>query len=197
MSDTRVKILRESLALFNRLGVDKVSTNHIAKSLEMSPGNFYYHFANKEEIIRELFDQMTKKIDALWAFEVPAPPKPFFQASMQVFWEFRFFHREMYALRRNDRVLSKRWHAHLDRSLITLKNILESWSERKIIREATSEAPSKLNDTNDLCSLIIITAGAYLQFYESTERRASSRTIDQGVNALMKVLQPYLLPSSK
>ena len=58
-------ILAASLKLFNEKGSSNVTTNHIAKAMGISPGNLYYHFKNKEHIIRELLSQLIEKFDSL------------------------------------------------------------------------------------------------------------------------------------
>ncbi|MGR5456657.1 TetR/AcrR family transcriptional regulator, partial [Vibrio alfacsensis] len=52
---TRDKIVYAALDLFNLDGERNVTTNHIAAHIEISPGNLYYHFRNKQEIVREIF----------------------------------------------------------------------------------------------------------------------------------------------
>ncbi len=55
---TRDKILVKAIVLFNEKGTAAITTNHIASAMGISPGNLYYHFRNREEIILNIFSIM-------------------------------------------------------------------------------------------------------------------------------------------
>ncbi len=97
---TRDRILAAALELFNQQGERKVTTNHIAAHLEMSPGNLYYHFKNKQEIIYELFLNYEETVDGY--LDVPTGRKltvedklNYLQKVFQGLWEYRFIHRDL------------------------------------------------------------------------------------------------------
>src|SRR5579859_6065017 len=104
---TSARILDAALALFNAEGTAAVSTNRIAATAGLSPGNLYYHFADKQEIIRALHERYAAANEGLWE---PGPGAPVSLASlraglaraMELAWEYRFFERELLALLRAD-----------------------------------------------------------------------------------------------
>jgi AcrR family transcriptional regulator len=53
--------------LFNESGTGAVSTNHIAAAMCISPGNLYYHFGNKDEIVTVALERLAAALHAAWS----------------------------------------------------------------------------------------------------------------------------------
>ena len=111
---TRDRILDTALRLFNESGTAAVTTNHIADALGISPGNLYYHFRNKDEIIRALFEQLFELWDKLFALPPDQVPtldvlQRLVRANFTVMGDYRFIYRELIALLRRDDALRARW----------------------------------------------------------------------------------------
>jgi AcrR family transcriptional regulator len=105
------KIVKAAIQLFNKNGVHSVSTNHIAEELKMSPGNLYYHFHNKEEIIREIYQEMIHFMDDVWVRPSVAEPLETvigkLDKTMKLQYRYRFFYQEIGVLLDKDPLLKK------------------------------------------------------------------------------------------
>ena len=93
---TKQKILETTLGLFNQDGATEVSTNHIATALGMSPGNLYYHYRNKEEIIRALFSEFDNAANILYSLPSDKLPtiddlERMIEGTFELQWRYRFF----------------------------------------------------------------------------------------------------------
>lgn len=60
---TKDKIIETSLRLFNEQGVENVTVRDIAKEMGISHGNLCYHFANIDEIVFKLYENLVAELD--------------------------------------------------------------------------------------------------------------------------------------
>ncbi len=80
--DTRTRILVASLLLFNEQGEPNTSTNDIANEVDISPGNLYYHFRKKSDLINALLEEF--QADARRVLQ----PPDIDSLSVEDFWVF-------------------------------------------------------------------------------------------------------------
>jgi AcrR family transcriptional regulator len=107
----RIRIIEASLELFNSRGAGSVTTNHIAAHLSISPGNLYYHFRNKEEIIRAMYPQVSEAVRGVIVLPegrdvTAADVGRYHRAGIETLWEFRFLFRDMAELLARDPILA-------------------------------------------------------------------------------------------
>lgn len=65
---TKEKIVAKALEMFNTLGVENVTTRHIARELGISQGNLHYHYPNKDKILEALFNNLKSAFKAAERF---------------------------------------------------------------------------------------------------------------------------------
>ena len=70
---TPERILETALRLFNEFGEPNVTTTVIADEMNISPGNLYYHYRNKDEIVNALFTRYEREIDGLLTLREGCP----------------------------------------------------------------------------------------------------------------------------
>jgi AcrR family transcriptional regulator len=136
---TRERIVQSSLELFNQQGERSVSTNHIAAFMEISPGNLYYHFPNKQAIIAELFIEYETLVNAFMR-----PPKGrlpsvedkrhYLLAILDGMWRYRFLHRDLEHLLAADPDLALRYRRFSQHCLIQAMAIFDGFVQAGILR---------------------------------------------------------------
>ncbi|MBT2501311.1 TetR/AcrR family transcriptional regulator [Curtobacterium sp. ISL-83] len=67
-NETRAEILRTALEQFTERGYEGTSIRDLAEALGITKSSLYYHFANKEAIVRALLDGRRNEIDELIAW---------------------------------------------------------------------------------------------------------------------------------
>jgi len=68
--NTKDKIIATAIDLFNIHGTKAISTNHIAKEMGISPGNLYYHFRSKNDIIRSISDNFSNELGSVFKIQL-------------------------------------------------------------------------------------------------------------------------------
>jgi len=191
---TKERILLTSIDLFNRSGVVAVTTNHIAKAMEISPGNLYFHYDNKEEIIIELFKRMCKETYQLWRFRKGSGKNPlqFIDENFELYWKYRFFHREMYSLRRKDSALAKMWRVHLQKMMKLMDVLYRRW-----VREGKMIEIKGATEMEYVSESLLAMSTTFLQFFESAEKAPGKRSIERGKRHVTRLLLPYTTGESK
>lgn len=189
---TRQRILDAALKLFNDQGVDAVSTNHIAESADLSPGNLYYHFRDKRAIIRALFEALYATNDQAFALSVGeqltfANVTAWVTRNFEIVWEYRFAHRELLALLRADPALQARHSEIRQRGYEGFDLLLAALADAGVLVKLTD--PTTARNLADLCWLI---SEFWISSVELGGLSVDAEQMQRGAALMLHVLRPYL-----
>lgn len=190
---TRERILETALDLFNERGTSAVTTNHIAETMGISPGNLYYHFRNKEDIIRALFEQMDeygrdehRRIAGAQGAGAAGSMTEAFVAIQRFNWRYRFFKRELTSLVKGDPVLGKRFIAVHRAMLSTVRDSIDRYIELGTLRSLTGRKRRLLAESIWMVILF------WLNYLEVGGEEVNERTLKRGTDLVRSILEPYL-----
>lgn len=196
MTTNRERILDTALVLFNERGERNVTTNHIAAELGISPGNLYYHFRNKADIVFELFKRYEQRVTDFLA--VP-PDRPltwqdkmgYFESILQNMWEARFFHRDPGHLLDQDDTLRDHYGDFVRRTMDQAWWIYQGLREAGLIAASDEEIQALLVNTWVLASSW---TGFVHSLLPSGERqpRLDKALLEQGIYQIICLEAPYL-----
>ncbi|HEY8010237.1 MAG TPA: TetR/AcrR family transcriptional regulator [Rudaea sp.] len=141
---TRERILEASLAMFNAQGEPNVTTNHIADELEISPGNLYYHFRNKENIVEHIFARYEARMDQ--ALLVPDHRLPNLEdvwlqlhLVFECMWDYRFLYRDLIDILSRNRKLKMHFARILTRAATSASDVLKGLAQGGVLRATQDE----------------------------------------------------------
>ncbi|KAA3646734.1 MAG: TetR/AcrR family transcriptional regulator [Chloroflexi bacterium] len=190
---TKELILQGAISLFNRQGTAKVSTNHIAEKAGISPGNLYYHYEDKQHIIREIYEQMIKSWESPYeraenrSMSIETL-KRFIEENFELLWEYRFFYREMVVLLNADPALFKRHKELITQRFERQQDLLQQLEKDGIIHFPEPDVlPS------DVLTVAWIVSNNYLVFLETMGQAVEYRDFEIGTELIFKVLRPYMV----
>ena len=127
---TAERILAATLELFNRFGEPNVSTTTISAELRISPGNLYYHFPSKDELVNTLFDHFEGRMHQLLAAgdEVQDVEDAWFflHTLFELIWQYRFLYRDLNHLLSRNRRLETQFPPILLRQRGALRGLLDT-----------------------------------------------------------------------
>jgi len=186
---TRDKILHKSLELFNELGEPNVTTLLISDELEISPGNLYYHFKSKTDILTEIFGWYEHEINLL--LESPNSATDiedqwfFLHLIFENIAKYRFIYKDVVnVLERYDEVKARFQKIILKKREASLK-ILTSLQQQGSLRANDSELAA-------LGEQIVLTATFWLNYKLITHGELTEDMLAQGVYQVISLVAPFL-----
>lgn len=194
---TRDRIIESGLALFNQFGEPNVTTNHIAAELGISPGNLYYHFRNKEEIIHRIFDQYALKLSTGFQPDNGVISDQqrllnYLDTVFQLMWQYRFFYANLPDILRRDELLQQKYLAaqwQLKQDLIALFSHFRALGWLALDDEGIAT----------LCQSLKLVACCWI-FYQSAQAPNAQITpyiLHQGVLQLLNMVKPQATPAGQ
>ena len=191
--NTQDRILKAALQLFNEQGTGAVSTNHIAAAIGISPGNLYYHFRNKEDIIRALFERLFSQWNE--TYQLPSNRVPaltdferLIASNYQLIWDYRFAYREMAALLKNDLYLQTKYQDLRKRGYAGFSELIEAFASSGVLTLPASR--EELLALTQLCWLV---SEQWPVDLELRGREFDAAGIEEGIDMMRYIFRPYLI----
>jgi AcrR family transcriptional regulator len=194
---TRERILETSLALFNRLGEPHVTTADIADEMNISPGNLYYHFRNKDDIIGELYAAYEATVvPVLTVPEEPPPGVEDLWFLLHVLFErmrdYRFLYRDLDEITSRNRKLALRF-ADLTRG--GERTVIELC--RSLVRTGQMQASEReigaLAANATLISTYWMSWQRIVGMQRSTGAEAGAVSLDHAAYHVLALVAPFLV----
>ena len=197
---TRERIVEKSLALFNQFGAPNVTTTVISDELEISPGNLYYHFGNKDEIVNTILAAFEKEIEETLSAPTSDDARVlnvediwlFLHLLFEIIWKYRFFYRDLSNLVSENRTIEMRFKQILAHKVATARALCDG-----LVRAGEMTATPR--EIESLAENMVLVATYWLAFAFARDPRAvqDGAALSRGVYHVMALVAPFLTQDSR
>ena len=198
---TAERIAETTLALFNRFGEPNVSTTQISAELNISPGNLYYHYPSKDELVNALFDRYENALSEL----LPASGDVrdvedawfFLHTLLELIWQYRFLYRDLNHLLSRNRRLETHFPAILRRKKQALGMLVDH------LTAGSGVAPADERARDALAANLVVLLTWWLSYEyvlnprQALEPQNSEGALLRGAWHGLGLLVPYLDPEPR
>ncbi len=178
--------------MFNVRGEPNVTTNHIADELSISPGNLYYHFRNKDDIVEHLFARYEASIDdALLLPDGRAPNLEDIWLQLHLvfesLWQYRFLYRDLVDILARNRKLKLRFGRIMTRASGSATELLRGLVAAGVMRASTDEIRALAENI-----LLITTFWMNFNAVRGGKPDADESDLNRGIHQVMMLIAPFL-----
>ncbi|HEX5697655.1 MAG TPA: TetR/AcrR family transcriptional regulator [Rhodoferax sp.] len=197
---TAERILEVTLTLFNRFGEPNVSTTLISAELNISPGNLYYHYPAKDELINALFDRFERPLNELLAAgdDVRNVEDAWFfmHTLFELIWQYRFLYRDLNDLLSKNRRLEMHFQTILKNKTRSLKALLEGMR-----RGGALQIDSREIEATATSMVVVLTYWLSFEYVRdprnALEEQNAQSALLNGAQHVLNLLAPYLEPDQR
>jgi AcrR family transcriptional regulator len=192
---TAERILEVTLGLFNRFGEPNVSTTLISAELAISPGNLYYHYPAKEELINALFNRYetalhellnasdnVRDVEDAWFFV---------HSLFELIWNYRFLYRDLNDLLSKNRRLETHFQAVLKNKTRSFQAMLQSLNRCGVLQLDSREL-----EPTATSMVVVLTYWLSFEYVRdprnALEPESAQVALMRGAQHVLNLLTPYL-----
>lgn len=197
---TAERILEVTLDLFNRFGEPNVSTTLISAELGISPGNLYYHYPAKDELINALFDRYERALGELLgaADDVRHVEDAwlFFHMLFELIWDYRFLYRDLNDLLSKNRRLETHFQFVLKHKTRAVEAVLAG-----LRRGSAMGMQASAGHAVATAMVVVLTYWLSYEYVreprKALETEQAATTLARGAWHVLSLLEPYLEPTQR
>lgn len=192
---TAERILEVTLDLFNRFGEPNVSTTLISAELGISPGNLYYHYPAKDELINSLFDRyersLTELLNASDGVRNVEDAWFFMHTLFELVWQYRFLYRDLNDLLSKNHRLETHFQDVLRLKTRSIRALLDG-----MVRSGAMRIDSREQEPVATSMVVVITYWLSFEYVRdprhALEPGNAQAALMRGAHHTLNLLVPYL-----